>query len=544
MIFTLLNVIISYDILQIDFFGAEDFLRLLLHYYGKDLTMTQDDALKQLISERKKENSIAFKCFIMLLNIAFFTAALIAQKITGVHGEEFWNNLWNIFTGPGKLVTDYFSLGCLASAMFNAGLCGLACTLIITFSRARANSTTFAAYILVIAHCFYGLNFINMWPPFIGVLVYCGIKKKSMRDNLHIAMFSTALAPFISDFLFFYPLGSSLKIGEFSVFGIILSIAFGILAGFLVPALLPGTAAMHRGYNMYKAGLAIGILGIFVYCFLYKTLGITPANTGYAPGTGYEAFRSTHYLFMNCFFISIFLLALIIGFMQNGRSFKNYRELTSCSGYGLDFADKFGMPLCLINFGIYGFSILAYLNIIFWIPVVFPALPAGVGFTGATVGVIFAALTFSADGQHPKNVGPVVLGYTLLFAIVCGICLITGADVPWTLATQAYINGLAFATGLCPITGSYGFKYGVIAGLVSAIICTSTSAMHGGFVLYNGGFNAGLTAIILIPVLDFYNIKPKRVDNDEIYPIENYRKDPLMNLIEKIERRIKRLSQK
>jgi hypothetical protein len=68
--------------------------------------------------------------------------------------------------------------------------------------------------------------------------------------------------------------------------------------------------------------------------------------------------------------------------------------------------------------------------------------------------------------------------------------------------------------------------------------------MHGGFVLYNGGFNAGLTAIILIPILDFYNIKPKRVDNDEIYPIENYKKDPLMKLIERIDRRIKKLNQK
>ena len=29
------------------------------------------------------------------------------------------------------------------------------------------------------------------------------------------------------------------------------------------------------------------------------------------------------------------------------------------------------------------------------------------------------------------------------------------------------------------------------------------------FVLYHGGFNAGLTALILIPVLDFYGIKPR-----------------------------------
>ena len=100
----------------------------------------------------------------------------------------------------------------------------------------------------------------------------------------------------------------------------------------------------------------------------------------------------------------------------------------------------------------------------------------------------------------------------------------TDTEIPWTLATQSYINGLAFATGLCPIAGSYGFKYGVIAGLVSAIICTSTAAMHGGFVLYNGGFNAGLTAIILIPIFDFYKIKPKKIDDEEIYSIETAKK--------------------
>ena len=482
--------------------------------------MTQTNEQLLLMEKRKKENSIAFKCFIILLNLSFFVATPIAKLVTGVKGELFWSNLWDIFTGPSKLVTDYFSLGCLASTLFNAALCGLACTLIITVSRAHANSTTFAAYILVIAHCFYGLNFINMWPPFIGVVVYCKVKKISRRENLHIAMFSTALAPFISDFLFYYPPTSSFKIGVFSVLGIVLSIAFGILSGFIVPALLPGMSAMHRGYNMYKAGLAIGVLGIFVYCFLYKTFGVAPHNTGFDSSAGYEVFGNTYYIFMNVFFAVIFSIALTIGYLRNGRSFRNYRRLTSCSGYGLDFADKFGMPLCLINFGVYGFCILAYLNVVFWLPTVFPFLPQGVGFTGPTVGVTFAALTFSADGQHPKNVAPIALGYTILFALVCSICLITGADIPWTLSTQAYINGLAFATGLCPIAGSYGFKYGVISGLVSAIICTSTAAMHGGFVLYNGGFNAGLAAIILIPIFDFYKIKPSKVDDDDIVPIK------------------------
>ena len=497
--------------------------------------MSYINAHSPLPENRSKENSIAFKCFIILLNLSFFIATPIAMELFDISQEMLWHGLWDIFTGPSKLVTDYFSVGGLASTLFNAGVCGLACTLIILISRARATSTTFAAYLLVIAHCFYGLNFINMWPPFIGVLIYCLITKRLCRDNLHIAMFSTALAPFISDFLFFYPPVSWLKIGEFNVLGILLSLIFGILSGFIVPALLPGTAAMHRGYNMYKAGLAIGIFGIFVYCFLYKAFGIAPHDVGVDLGSGYKALSLPHYLFINIFFAVIFLSALLLGFFRNGRSFRNYHKLTSCAGYGLDFADKFGMPLSLINFGVYGFGILAYLNAIFWLPSIFPFLPDGVGFTGPTVGVVFAALTFSADGQHPKNVAPIALGYSLLFSLVCGICLIARAEIPWTLSTQAYINGLAFATGLCPIAGSYGFKYGVLAGLVSALICTATSAMHGGFVLYNGGFNAGLAALILIPILDFYHVKPRKVDDNEIFPIQGYKKGLLAKLFDRAE---------
>ena len=495
---------------------------------------------EQIVERRKKENSIAFKLFIFILNLTFFIAVPIALKITDTGSSEFWSELWALFTGPSKLVTDYFSVGGLASTLFNAGICGLACTLIVLFSRAHANSTTFAAYLLVVAHCFYGLNFINMWPPFIGVLIYCLIKKQPIREHLHIAMFSTALAPFISDFLFFYPPGRTLTIGSFSVLGLILSVFFGIAAGFLVPALLPGTSKMYRGFSLYKAGLAIGLLGIFVYCFLYKTFGIEPHTTGANTGAAKEAFGHVYYIFMNVFFAVIFATALILGFFLNGKSFGNYRRLLSSSGYGLDFADKFGMPLCLINFGIYGFCILLYLNVIFCLPTLLPFLPDGVGFTGPTAGIVFAALTFSADGQHPRNVAPIALGYTILFAIVCSVCALAGVDIPWTLSTQAYINGLAFATGLCPIAGSYGFKYGVIAGLISAIICTSTSAMHGGFVLYNGGFNAGLAALIIIPILDFYNIKRKNVDNDRILEIKGHEKGLMPRLIALTDRKNKK----
>ena len=45
--------------------------------------------------------------------------------------------------------------------------------------------------------------------------------------------------------------------------------------------------------------------------------------------------------------------------------------------------------------------------------------------------------------------------------------------------------------------------------MLHAVICTSTLALHGGFVLYNGGLTSGLTALVLIPILDFYRVKTK-----------------------------------
>jgi len=198
--------------------------------------------------------------------------------------------------------------------------------------------------------------------------------------------------------------------------------------------------------------------------------------------------------------------------MERG-NLEKYRKLLKCTGHGTDFVDKFGLPICLINIAVYGLAILLYLNLVFVLPDLLPFLPDGIGFTGPTVGAVLGALTFAADGQHPRNVFPIVVGYVLLQAIVIVICLVAGIPVPWTLSTQAYINGLAFSTGLCPISGKYGFRYGVIAGMLSATICTVTASMHGGFVLYNGGFTAGLTALILIPLLDYYKIEPKLEDD-------------------------------
>ena len=467
-------------------------------------------AFRRSLHHTDGANRIIF-LYTLFLSFSFLAAALVAVFITDE--RDFFKNLITIFKSPSLLVTDYFAIGGLGSTFFNAALCGFLANAVILLSRVKANATVFAAYLLVVAHCFYGLNLFNMCAPILGVLLYSIVRRIPFSENVHIALFSTALGPFVSELALRYPLTHTEHSG-FTVAGVIASLLFGIASGFLVPALIPETSKMHRGYNMYKAGLAIGLFGIFAFALMYETLGIAPPHPPVADNPEYYSMPYKHAIFVNIYLIAIFAITLFAGFVLNKFSFDGYRELLKSTGYGVDFVDKFGMPLCLVNFAVYGSLFLGFINLVTFLPTFIPALPEGAGFTGATLGVVFAALTFSADGQQPRTVFPIAVGYTLLFALVSGISLLFSMPIPWTLATQVYINGLAFATGLCPFSGKFGFKYGVIAGFLSAVICASTSAMHGGFVLYNGGFTAGLTALILVPILEFYNVKPKYSDDN------------------------------
>ena len=474
--------------------------------------MSNSEIFAQPARDGHSRDAHLIRAYPLFISVMFLIFTPLAVMYTEVWG--FFENLRQILTSPCPLVTDYFAVGGLGSTLFNAAVCGLFANLIIYVCRAKINATILAGYMLIVAHCFYGLNFINMWPPFFGVILFCKVMKKPVSENIHVSFFATALSPFVSEVLFRYSIGSfDASVTKISWIGVLLALVCGLAVGFVVPALLPGFASMHRGYSLYKAGLAIGILGIFIYSFMYNTLGVTDPGVIAIENPEYYALKYSYRGFMNIFFAVTFGLTLILGIIFRRGRIAEYKELLNCTGYGTDYTDKFGMPLCMINIAVYGFAIMAYLNIIFILPEIFPGLPSGVGFTGPSVGVVFAALTFAADGQHPKNVFPIVLGYASLFALVVIICLISGFDIPWTLSTQAYINGLAFATGLCPIAGKYGVKFGILAGFMSAMICTVTADMHGGFVLYNGGLTAGLTALVLIPILDFYKVKPKRADD-------------------------------
>ncbi len=436
-------------------------------------------------------------------SIAFFLAAAAAA----VYAREWRHTLidWqHLMTAPCPLITDYIALGGLSSAFLNAGACGLSCALFMIFLKGESRANTLAGYFLVVGHCFYGLNFLNMWPCFLAPFLYLRLKKLSFKKNLHICMFATAFSPFISEFLFRYLHNDAFIYGQPYVrpIGVVLAVLFSLMIGFLVPALLPGSSTWHKGYNLYNGGLAFGLFGFFLYSLMYSTMGVEPPERISRLNLAYHMSGLSYEEFATVFYIIVFLTCLICGYVLNGRSFKGYGDLTKDTGLASDFAEKYTMPVCLINMGVHGLLILLYMNIHI-------LLFEGAGFTGPTIGVILAAMTFTAMGQHPKNVWPILLGYQVLFFTVMLLCKIDGRDIHWTLASQGFINSAAFATGLCPIAGRYGVRAGILAGAMCAALCSTTSAVHGGLVLYNGGFTTGITAMLLLPILEHYTAKAR-----------------------------------
>lgn len=420
---------------------------------------------------------------------------------------------------PGPLVTDYFAVGGLGSTFLNAGACGMACFLAMILLKGESKANTLAGYFLVVAHCFYGLNFLNMWPCFLAPFLYLKLKKMDFKSNLHICMFATSFGPFVSELLFRYTQQEAFQFGVLNInaAGILYTVFFTAALGFIIPAILPGAGMWHKGYNLYNAGLAFGVFGLFAFNFLYRTMGIPAPEVLTFENPFYLAHGCSYRLYMNAFYCIVFLLCILIGLRLNGNHCKEILHLLRDTGFHSDFSEKYGMPVCLMNIGVYGLMFLAYLNLVI-------RFTEGAGFTGPTCGVVLAALTFTAMGQHPRNIWPILAGYELLYIVAALHCQLIGHDISWSLSTQGYINGVAFATGMSPLVGRYGRRAGIAAGFLCASMCTATGAIHGGLVLYNGGFTAGLTVLILLPILEHY---VKQAPRDEIKKVHVKIRSPL-----------------
>ena len=128
---------------------------------------------------------------------------------------------------------------------------------------------------------------------------------------------------------------------------------------------------------------------------------------------------------------------------------------------------------------------------------------------GVTFGLVLCMVCTAVAGSHPGNVWPIMVGYVAM-SFLSGL-LFQGEAQALVINNQAILVGVCYANGLSPLTGKYGWPVGILAGMMHYILVTCVPAMHGGFLLYNGGFTACLLCILLMPVLErFVKTKEER----------------------------------
>ena len=424
------------------------------------------------------------KLFFGFITLAFFVGAVCMPD-----RETMFSGFLQIITQPCKISTNYFALAGYSATFLNMGLVCAICLGLFCIPGARTNSGSTLAFLLTAGFCSWGINILNIWPTFLGVVLYCLIKKEKLGANVNTMLFSTGIAPLISELMLRYP---GEQVG-FSVVGIVLSLATGLAIGFFLPAGLSHSPKVHKGFDLYSAALPIGMTAFFLQALLYKTQGVALPS---APAA--ETLQVASRMTANIFCGAVFGLCVIAAFLLGCRP-KDYWKLMTNGDHVSDITATFGNATFLMNAGVYGLFIVAYYNLV------------GATFNSITFGLIFCMVACCNSGSHPGNVWPIMAGYVVSSFAFGWISKLTGGDFTGAVNAQAIVVGLCFANGLSPIVSKYGWGWGMLAAVMHYVLVTSVPTLHGGYCLYNGGFTAALICLILAPQLEkFCRIKAER----------------------------------
>ena len=389
------------------------------------------------------------------------------------------NGLKTIFFNSNLLITDYMSIAGVGAAFANAGLVCLFSLAILYFSKDPVNGFTLVTLGLMAGFSLFGKNLLNSFPIFLGTLLYSKVKQEHFSKYASVSLLATAISPLVS-FLAFHeekPMP-------------ILALIMGLLIGFVMPPLAAYTFRIQNGMNLYNGGFACGLLGMVLVPVL--------SSLSHSPETRLFWFTGGNVPFGIGLFLSC--LALILyGSVRGGvDAWHRYAHLLRTSGrLPSDYLRTYGTPTVCINMGINGLLCGAYILLV------------GGDLNGPTLGGIFTVMGFSAYGKHAANIAPVI-GGVLLGNIF--------NNVPLNNPTMQ-IAGL-FGTTLAPISGVFGWPFGLLAGFLHSAVVLYCGGPLGGVNLYNNGFSGGIIAIVLYPILTalVFHRKPNLQD-EEFYDI-------------------------
>ena len=413
--------------------------------------------------------------------IAFSVGLMLLGLFMG-DPKEIPQGLYNIITMQDLLITDYVHIAGPGAALINAGLVTIISICIIRFAGDPYNGFTIVEMGLMAGFSLFGKNIVNIWPIILGTWLYARYQKEPFAKYASVGLLATSLAPMVS----YMALGSihaSLPLG----------LVTGIVIGFVLPSLSAYTYKVQNGMNLYNMGFACGLFAMM----------IVPILTAFGDKPDSVLFWDQDYTV--AFAVVIVLLCVVfilLGFfathMPVWAVWAGYRRLLSTTGRApSDYLRMFGPGPVMVNIGVNGILGVIYIIIV------------GGDLNGATVGGIFTIMGFSAFGKHAFNIIPVMTGIAL-----GAFGMNHTPDYP---ALQ--LAGL-FGTTLAPISGHFGWPFGILAGFIHSALVLQTGGPVAGLNLYNNGFSGGLIAIVLYPtVTAIWRHRRPTLRNEDYYDL-------------------------
>ena len=393
--------------------------------------------------------------------------------------ENIFNGLVRIVMVEDALITDYVLVAGPGAALVNSSLVTAVTICVLYLAKDVLNGMTLVEIGLMSGFSLFGKNLVNIWPILIGSWLYAKMKREPVGSYAGIGLMATALAPIVSYI--------ALDNGWGNPFW---GALVGLVIGFVMPPLAAYTYRIQNGMNLYNVGFACGLMA-FICVPLMTSLGADP-TLHYRWSSGYNRLFT---LMLGIFCLGLILIGLFFSGKPLWAAWAGYRRLLKTSGRApSDYLRMFGPAPVLINMGVNGLIGMAFI------------LLGGGDLNGPTVGGILTIMGFSAFGKHAFNIIPVMAG-VFLGSIV----------MHWELNQPAVQLACLFCTTLAPVSGYFGWPYGVLAGFLHSSVVLYTSSPVAGMNLYNNGFSGGLVAIVLSPTIMAIAQHRKPVLQDEDY---------------------------
>lgn len=399
----------------------------------------------------------------MYPSILLFTVAMMVAGLVLGGPSTVLPGLKKIILTEAGLITDYIALAGPAAAFINAALVTQISVLLLYLSKEPTNGFTLVEVGLMAGFALFGKNIVNIWPIIGGTFLYAKVRREPFGKYTSVALLATALAPVVS------------YVGLDNGWGNLWwGIVVGLLIGFVLPPLSAYTYKIQNGMNLYNMGFACGLLATILVPVM-SSMGATPMIHRYWA----EGYNVTLGVLLG----TLCLILIVAGFFFSGRpawaAWAGYRRLLLTTGRApSDYVRMFGLAPTMINMGVNGLIGMAFI------------LGTGGDLNGPTLGGIFAIMGFSAFGKHARNIVPIMLG------VVIG-----GFFMRWSINDSAVQLALLFGTTLAPISGYFGWPFGIVAGFLHSSVVLHAGTPVEGVNLYNNGFSGGLLAIVIYPLL-------------------------------------------